>query len=82
MREAETAIEIVSVDAGRKLAGTAKPDGSLVEIGIGPTDRRQESRGTWKLEDDNSLLFYGKAGTKPKRMKIVSLDKERLVVKR
>jgi hypothetical protein len=66
-----------------RTAFTLKPDGSLVEIGIGSTDRRQESQGTWKLEDDNSLSFYGKAGTKPKRtMKIVSLDKERLVVKR
>jgi hypothetical protein len=66
-----------------RTAFTLKPDGSLVEIGIGPTDRRLESQGIWKLEDDNSLLFYEKAGTKPKRsMKIVSLDKERLVVKR
>jgi hypothetical protein len=66
-----------------RTAFTLKSDGSLVETGIGPTDRRQESQGTWKLEDDNTLLLYEKGRTKPKRtLKIVSLDKERLVVKR
>ena len=66
-----------------RTAFTLKSDGSLFEIGIGPTDRRQESQGTWKLEDDGTLLFYEKARTKPKRtMKIVFLDKDRLVVKR
>ena len=66
-----------------RTAFTLKPDGGLVEIGIGPTDRHQESQGTWKFEDDGTLLFYEKARTKPKRtMKIVSLDKDRLVVKR
>lgn len=58
-----------------------KLDGGLVETGIGPTDRLQESRGTWKLEDDDTLSIYGKGQKTPKRtMKIVSLDKDRLVV--
>jgi hypothetical protein len=66
-----------------RTAFTLKPDGGLVEIGIGPTDRRQESKGTWKLEDDDTLLFYEKKQTKPKRkMKIVSVDKDRLVLRR
>jgi hypothetical protein len=66
-----------------RTAFTLKPDGGLVEIGIGPTDRRQESQGTWKLGDDDTLLFYEKKRTKPKRaMKIISVDKERLVLKR
>ena len=64
-------------------AFTLKPDGALVETGIGPTDRRQETQGAWKLENDDTLLFYEKARTKPRRtLKIVSLDKDRLVVKR
>ena len=60
-----------------------KPDGGLVEIGIGPTDRRQETPGTWKLGDDDTLVFYEKKQTEPTRaMKIVSVDKDKLVVRR
>ena len=60
-----------------------RPAGELVEMGIGPADRPQESQGTWKLEDDGTLSIYEKGKKKPKRtMKIVSLDKERLVVRK
>jgi len=60
-----------------------KPDGGLVETGIGPTDRPQESQGSWKLENDDILSIYEKGQAKPKRrMKIVSLDKNRLVVRK
>jgi hypothetical protein len=60
-----------------------KPDGGLVETGPGPTDRPQESQGTWKLEDDGTLSIYEKGKKKPVRtMKIVSLDKDRLVVRK
>jgi hypothetical protein len=60
-----------------------KPDGSLVETGIGPTDRPQENQGTWKLEDDDSLVFYFSSQSVPKKlMQIVSADKDRLVIKR
>jgi len=60
-----------------------KPDGGIVETGPGPTDRPQESRRTWKLEEDGALSIYEKGKKKPKRtMKIVSLDKERLVVRK
>jgi len=60
-----------------------KPDGGLVETGPGPTDRPQESQGTWKLAEDNTLSMYEKGQAKPKRtMKIVSLDQNRLVVRK
>ena len=60
-----------------------KPDGGLVETGTGPTDRPQESQGTWKLEEDDTLSIYEKGQEKPKRtMKIVSLDQDRLVVRK
>jgi hypothetical protein len=60
-----------------------KPDGGLVETGIGPTDRPQESLETWKLEGDDILSIYEKGKRKPKRtMKILSLDKDRLVIKK
>ena len=44
-----------------------KPDGGLVETGPGPTDRPQESQGTWKLEEDDTLSMYEKGKKKPKR---------------
>ena len=60
-----------------------KPDGGLVETGPGPTDRPQESRGTWKLEGDDTISIYEKGKKKPKRMiKIVSFDRNRLVLKK
>ena len=60
-----------------------KPDGGLVETGIGPTDRPQESQGTWKLENTDTLSLYEKGKAKPKRtMKIVSLDHDRLIIKK
>jgi hypothetical protein len=66
-----------------RTAFTLKSDGGLIEISIGPADRRQESQGSWQLEDDGTLLFYEKARRKPKStMKIVSLDKDKLVIKR
>jgi hypothetical protein len=60
-----------------------KSDGGLVETGIGPTDRPQDSLETWKLEGDDTLSIYEKGKRKPKRaMKILSLDKDRLVVRK
>ncbi len=52
-----------------------KPDGSLTEYGIGPTDRRTQTPGTWKLDGDALRL-----GTRT--LKIVSVDRQRLVVRK
>ena len=58
------------------------PDGTLVTIGIGPTDRRQEGEGTWDLDGDN-LVFETLSPSEPRRaMQIVSADRDRLVVKK
>ena len=51
------------------------PDGSLTEHGIGPTDRRTRTAGKWKLKGDALQI-----GTRA--MKIVSLDPQRLVVRK
>ena len=60
-----------------------KPDGGIVETGPGPTDRPQESRRTWKLEEDGALSIYEKGKKKPKHtIKILSLDQDRLVIKK
>jgi len=66
-----------------RAAMTLKPDGDLVETGIGPTDRPRQSQGTWKLDEGDTLSIYEEGKKKPTRtMKIVSLDKERLVVRK
>lgn len=57
-------------------------DGTLRETGIAPTDARQQTAGTWKLEGDH-LAFYTKSEAEPSRvMKIASVDEHRLVVKK
>jgi hypothetical protein len=52
-----------------------KPDGTVIDYGIGPADRRTRSKGKWKLEGEE--LRFGE-----RMMKIVSLDRERLVVRK
>jgi hypothetical protein len=60
-----------------------KTDGSLVEIGIGPTDRPRENRGTWKLEDSEKLIFNFDSQSVPGRaMQIAFVDKDKLILKK
>jgi hypothetical protein len=59
-----------------------KPDGNLVEGRIGPTDRPLETRGTWKLEDDNRLVLRSDLSETPRVMQIASVDEDRLVIEK
>lgn len=60
-----------------------RSDQSLVEIGIGPTDRVEESPGKWKLERGNQLLFYSQSSPEPTHaMQIISVQEDRLVIKK
>ena len=59
-----------------------KPDQSFVEIGIAPADGPQESRGSWKLENNQLQLFKKPSRTAARTLEIVSADKNRLVVKK
>jgi hypothetical protein len=60
-----------------------KPGGGLVEQHPGPTDRPEETEGSWKLEDDQTLSFFGKSSRKPlKVLRVVSVSKDRLVLKK
>ena len=60
-----------------------KPDGILVEGGMAPDDRRQETQGTWALQDSDTLVFYTQSASQPSRvMPIASVDKDRLVIKK
>jgi hypothetical protein len=58
-----------------------KPDGTLVEGGIGPTDRPVETQGTWELRDDRLLLRRDPSET-PRVMRIGSVEDDRLVVEK
>jgi hypothetical protein len=60
-----------------------KTDGILVEGGMAPDDRRQETQGRWELQDSDTLVFYTQSASQPSRvMPIVSVDKDRLVIKK
>ncbi|HEV2706281.1 MAG TPA: hypothetical protein VGV59_10180 [Pyrinomonadaceae bacterium] len=62
---------------------TLNPDGTLVEGVTAPNDAQTESAGTWKLEGDDQLAFYTEAGGEASRvMKIASVTKDRLLVKK
>jgi len=66
---------------GRK-SFSLKPGGTLIEGGIAPNDAQIETEGTWRLED-GCLSFYAKSAPKASRvMKIISVAKDRLVVKK
>jgi hypothetical protein len=59
-----------------------KQGGSLIRARNAPNDAREETEGTWKLEGDQ-LAFYTKSASEPSRvMKVVSVEKDRLVVEK
>jgi len=58
-----------------------KPGGKLMVTGIGPVDVPVKNPGTWKLEDGDKLIFIYNTEQKPTQvMKIVTAEKERLVI--
>lgn len=60
-----------------------KPDGILVEGGMAPDDRRQETQGRWELQDGDTLALYTQSASEPSRvMHIASVSKDRLVIKK
>jgi hypothetical protein len=89
-REEDTAAEMVfrpaSYDfppARGRTGFELRPDQTLVEIGIGPTDRVEESSGKWKLGPGNELLFYSQFSPEPTQaMQIISVDDNRLVIRK
>jgi hypothetical protein len=57
-----------------------KPDGSLIEYRIGPTDRREVTHGTWTLDDD--YLNLNNPAESVRRLHIAALDNDRIVIKK
>lgn len=54
-----------------------RPDGTLIEGGIAPTDARTEHKGKWEVEDDKLKLSSADSS---RILKIVSVDRDRLVI--
>jgi hypothetical protein len=60
-----------------------KTGGVLVDISIGPADRPQETPGTWRVEGDDTLVFFIGGASEPSRvLNILSVDSRRLVLHR
>jgi hypothetical protein len=60
-----------------------RPDGSYVEMGIGPADKPKQAQGTWDLKDDNQIAIRMGADREPRRvLNVSSLDKDRLVIRK
>jgi hypothetical protein len=59
-----------------------KANKSFIDIGIAPTDGPLESSGTWTLQDNRLQLFTPSSSVAARTLEIVSVDKDRLVVKK
>jgi hypothetical protein len=60
-----------------------KADGSFDETGIGADDRRLGAAGTWRLIDKDTLALYEPSQSTPSRtLRIDSVSKDRLIVRK
>jgi len=60
-----------------------RPDQSMMEVQPGAADRGEETPGKWELQLGKKLLFFKPGSKEPARtLKIVSADKDRLVIAR
>src|SRR5262245_27229452 len=60
-----------------------RPDGTLIEEGIGPTDKPTATPGRWHLNPDGCLEFFTGPGTGPTRiLPILSADADKVVVRK
>ena len=60
-----------------------RPDHTLIQIGIAPTDAPTESEGSWRLQEDDALVFsFGPDRTRERILKIKSAENDRLVVQK
>jgi len=56
--------------------------GALVEGGPGPADVPEEVAGHWSIADDGTITLAGpRTGATPRRLEVVSVSRDRLVVR-
>jgi len=66
-----------------RVAFELKPDHSLVETGLAPSDGPQMDSGKWELTPDSKLIFYKESPNQPIRtLQIASAGEDRLVVRK
>lgn len=63
-----------------RLGFELRPGGGYVETAIGPTDRPEEVTGAWTLEDDTVVVSRDAEGRPERRMRVLSVGPDRLVV--
>ncbi len=59
-----------------------KPDGTLVQIGIGSTDRPAETAGTWELSGDNLVFHNPSRSPAVQSHKVLNLSPQKLVLEK
>ena len=65
-----------------RIAFELRADGTFAETGLGATDVPEEATGSWTLEGDTITLSKGASQGVPREMRVVTADKERLVVRK
>jgi hypothetical protein len=60
-----------------------RPDQTVTNVGIGPTDRPEETAGSWELEEDDVPTVRIRLHTgETQQLPILSVEKDRLVVRK
>jgi hypothetical protein len=60
-----------------------RPDQTVTNIGIGPTDKPEEATGSWELEEDDVPTVQIRLNTgETQQLPILSVEKDRLVVRK
>ncbi len=65
-----------------RVAFDLREDGTFAETGLGAADVPEEASGSWEVAGDTITLSEGAAQGVPRRMEVVEVGTERLVVRR
>lgn len=65
-----------------RIAFELREDGTFAETGLGAADVPDEASGSWELAGDTITLSEGAAQGVPREMTVVTVDADRLVVRK